>query len=246
MRNLTVGFLVFVFAGLVVNGISAQQEQRSEKHEEAMKASREAIDKKLPIVDYSEPKPTEPSERSRRLAKDRRHNLGGNPPITEGMTEASTVYHWPEDSTALPVEQSTTIVVGKVSEASAHISDDRAGVYSEFVVNVDKVLKDKAGIISSVVAEREGGRVSFPSGSTFRYFVDGLGIPEVGHRYLLFLKQFDDGGFSIITGYELLKGRVIPLDRSSAVRFDNYNDSDADRFVTEVLEAIRKAKVYKG
>jgi hypothetical protein len=236
--------LAFALASLVVIGIGAQQGQRYQKYEEAMKASRDELDKRLPIVDYNEPKPTESSDRARRLAKDRRHNLG-NHPITEGMTESSTVYHWPENFPALPVEQSTSIVTGEILEANAHISEDRSGVYSEFVVNVDKVLKDKWGIASSVVAEREGGRVRFPSGSTFRYFVDGFGIPEVGHRYLLFLKRFEDGGFSIITGYELLKGRVIPLDRSGVVRFDIYNDSDAERFITEVLEAIKKEKFSK-
>ncbi|MGI8734376.1 MAG: hypothetical protein ACR2LM_13875 [Pyrinomonadaceae bacterium] len=246
MKKMALITLAFALAALVVIGIGAQQGQRSEKYEELMKASRKALDEQLPIVDYNEPKPTRAAERERRLAKDRRHNLGGSPPIVEGMTGASTVYHWPEDFPALPVEESTTIVIGKVSEAKAHISDDRSGVYSEVVVDVEKVLKDEAGIASAVVAEREGGRVRFPSGSEFRYFVDGFGIPKVGHTYMLFLKQLNDGGFSILTGYELLNGQVIPLDHSGVVPFDRYKDSDADRFVSEVLESIKKSMPPKG
>ena len=243
MRNLAISFLVFTLAVFIVIGIGAQQGhqgQRSQKYEDSMKASREALDKKLPIVDYDEPKPVQSEARERRLAKDRRHNIGGRPPIEEGMTETSTVYHWPEDFPALPVEQSTTIVLGKVSQAKAHISADKTGVYSEVIVEVEKVLKDKAGIASTLVAEREGGRVKFPSGSMFRYFVDGLGIPEVGSRYVLFLKRLEDGDFSIITGYELRDGRVHPLDHSSVVPFGQYKDLDENQFVTDILDLLKK------
>ena len=241
MRKMAILTLALALAALVVIGIGAQQGQR-DKHEELFKASRQKLDEQLPIVDYNEPKPTEAAEREKRLAKDRRHNLGGSPKIVEGMTEASTVYHWPEDFPALPVEQSTTIVVGRVLEAKAHISDDRTGVYSEVVVDVEKLLKDKVGIASPVVAEREGGRIRFPSGSEYRYFVDGLGLPKVGHTYMLFLKQLDEGGFSILTGYELLNGQVTPLDRSSSVAFEKYHLTDADRFISEVVESNKQLK----
>jgi hypothetical protein len=241
MRKMALLTLAFAIAVLVVMGIRAQQGHITEKQEESFKASRERLDKQLPIVDYNEAKPTQAAERARRVAKDRRHNRRKHE-ITEGMTETSTNYHWPADFPPLPVEQSTTVVIGKVSAAKAHISENRSAVYSEVVVEVQKVLKDNAGVGSTVVAERDGGRIRFPSGSVFRYFINGLGIPEVGHTYLLFLKQLEDSDFSIITGYELREGRVTPLDESGVVPFEKYKDWDEAVFVNEVLEHSRLSK----
>src|SRR5688572_19224674 len=137
MRYIAVCVLVFVLAVLGVVGIGAQQGQqidkereRAEKQAQAAAATRKRLDELLPIVDFDSPKPTEPAARAKRLAKDRRHNLRKHP-IGEHFTIMTTVYHWPVDFPALPVELSTTIVTGTVLEAKAHISEDRSGVYSE-------------------------------------------------------------------------------------------------------------------
>lgn len=70
----------------------------------------------------------------------------------------------------------------------------------------------------------------------------GLGVPEVGHSYLLFLKQLEDGDFSIITGYKLHEGRVKLLDESGVVPFEKYKDWDEAVFVKEVLEHSKVGK----
>lgn len=191
MRYIAVCVLVFVLTVLGVVGIGAQQGQqidkereRAEKQAQDAAATRKLLDEFLPIVDFNSPKPTEPAARAKRLAKDRRHNLR-RPPIGERNTKMTTVY-WPADFPALPVELSTTIVTGTVLDAKAHISEDRSGVYSEVTVKVEEVLKGAAGIPGVIVAEREGGRVRFPSGTIFRYFVDGLIIPKINHRYYYF------------------------------------------------------------
>lgn len=238
MRYIAVCFLGFFLTVLLVIGIGAQQGHQNDKVQ-ADEASTKFIDEQLPIVDFNSPKPSEPAARAKRLAKDTRHNLRKQP-IGERLTVMTTVYHWPADFPPLPVEQSTTIIVGKVSEAKAHISEDRSGVYSEVVVKVEEVLKDTTGIPGVIVAEREGGRVRFPSGTIFRYFVDGLGIPKVNHRYLLFLKQLNDGDFSILTGYQLLDGRVEPIDVTSVVPFAQYRDSDETAFLSEVRNSVTK------
>jgi hypothetical protein len=118
---------------------------------------------------------------------------------------------------ALPVTQSDVILVGEVTDAKAYLSNDRVGIYSEFAIRADEVLKNGSPLLitptGSVVLEREGGRVRFPSGSVQRYAIANQGMPQVGKRYLLFLKSIeDDQDFSIITGYELNTGRVSPLD----------------------------------
>lgn len=155
------------------------------------------------------------------------------------MTSRTKFFDWPADFPALPVAQSSTIVIGRVLQANAHISDDKSAVYSEVVIKVDQVLKDNAGISSTLVAEREGGRVRLPSGSTYRYFVAGMGIPEVGHCYLLFLSQLEDGDFSILTGYEIRNGHVVPIAEAAEVPFSKYKDSQEVKFVNEVRESIK-------
>lgn len=237
MRYLALCLLVFVLAVPGVRGIGAQQGQQVDRVKQAQDAALKLIDEQLPIVDLNAPKPTEPAARSRRLAKDLRHNLHKQP-ISERNTMMTTVYHWPEDFPPLPIAESTGIIVGKVSESRAHISDDRSSVYSEVIVKVDEVLKG-IEIAKSIVAERDGGRVRFPSGTIFRYIIDGIGIPKPDHRYLLFLKQLDDGDFSILTGYEFLDGRVMPLDDTSVVPFAKYKGYEEGIFLSEVSNSIK-------
>lgn len=160
MRKLAAMTLVLGAAVLLVIGIGAQQRHRNDKYEEEIKASRQKLDEQLPIVDYNEPKPTQAAEREKRLAKDRRHDRRKHE-IVEGMTETYTIYHWEADFPPLPVEQSTAVVIGKVSEARAHISENKSSVYSEFVVEVQKILKDDAGVGLTVVAERDGAELGF-------------------------------------------------------------------------------------
>lgn len=238
MRNAALFLLVLVLAVLCVIGIGAQQSQKVDKYAESVKAANQILDDQLPIVDFNDPKPAEPVARARRQVKDRRHDLPG-PKISEGMTSRTKIYEWPADFPALPVAQSSAIVVGRIIEAKSHVSDDKSGVYTELIIKVDQVLKGKAGIGSSLAAEREGGRVRFPSGSIYRYFVAGIGIPKVGHCYLLFLSQLEDGDFSILTGYELRDGHVLPLDDTAVVPFNQYKDSEEVEFVNEVREAIK-------
>jgi hypothetical protein len=163
MRNMALCFLVLVTAVLGVIAIGAQQGQQvDDKVRQRDDAAIRALDEQLPIVDVDASKPSEPAARAKRLAKDRRHNLR-HPPIGERNTIMTTVYHWPADFPPLPVEESATIITGTVLDAKAHISEDRSGVYSEVTVKVDEVLKDTTGIGGTIVAEREGGRVRFPS-----------------------------------------------------------------------------------
>jgi hypothetical protein len=236
---MAVYFLSFILTVLSVIGIGAQQDQEVDRLRQRHDAAMKALDEQLPIVDVDAPKPSEPAARAKRLAKDRRHNLG-NPTIGERNTIMETVYHWPADFPPLPVQESTTIIVGNVSEANAHISEDRSGVYSEVTVKVDEVLKDTTGIGGMIVAEREGGRVRFPSGTIFRYIVHSLGVPKVNHRYLLFLEPLVDGDFSILTGYQLLDGHVEPLDLTRVVPFAQYRALDETAFLTEVRNLVAK------
>jgi len=49
-----------------------------------------------------------------------------------------------------------------------------------------------------------------------------------------------DGDFSILTGYQLLDGRVEPLDLTSVVPFAKYKAFDETAFLSEVRNLVTK------
>lgn len=132
-------------------------------------------------------------------------------------------------------------MIGQVRDANAHISADKNGVYSEFTVQVGEVIKDATASPLSpgnqITAERQGGRVRYPSGRVEWFHINAQNMPTVNSRYVLFLKHIDSDSFSIITGYELRDGRVYALD-SGASQFTFYDGGDELSFLKLVREAI--------
>jgi len=82
-----------------------------------------------------------------------------------------------------------------------------------------------------------------PNGRVLRYFVTGVGdMPEVGKRYLLFLKADVALGhdYVIICGYELNAGKVVPLeDINDRAAYINMPET---AFLRVVKEAIAKSE----
>jgi hypothetical protein len=121
------------------------------------------------------------------------------------------------------------------------LADDKSGIYSEFTVRVEQVLKSNSQLSfnpgAEVIAEREGGGVRFPSGHIQRYIISGEGIPKIGSKYVVFLKSNGPGqDFTLLRGYELHVGQVFPLDNFSNDAV--YKGMDQDEFINAVLGAI--------
>jgi hypothetical protein len=131
-----------------------------------------------------------------------------------------TFSHWDEALPALPAGRSALVVLGEVVDAKAYLSNDQTGVYSEFTVRVERVLKNDKG--SSVfpgeliTTERWGGRVIFPSGRAITYGNRGQGMPQLGQEYLFFLERNPEQ-YNLLTAYQLRLGKVQPLDGRSAL-----------------------------
>ncbi|MEK6407306.1 MAG: hypothetical protein AABN34_10110 [Acidobacteriota bacterium] len=215
------------------------------------KPSNKLSDKYLgPIVDYEleyqAASVGDPKERALRMARAQRYNdrgpspLGDFPPDSVGF---ATGTDWYIGVPALPLAQCDAVIVGEVAAAEAHISPDRTGVYSEFSIRVDEILKNsvetpvKAGDLT--VGEREGGVVRFQGGRLFEYMIFHQGMPGTGRKYLFFLSDNKQGGdYLIVTAYELRDGQVIPLDDSHA--FASYKGSDEQEFLIKVRGAIAR------
>jgi hypothetical protein len=211
----------------------------------------------MPIVDFTEFDPVGSTDPAR-AAKSTKYNRGVSmegipaPKLDENMEsvmELPMTHRRAEP--AFPVT-SDVIVIGTVREAKAYLSTDRTDIYSDVSLSIEEILKAAPQyglrINGTVSADRRGGGVRFPSGKIVRGGYWARAIPASGRRYLLFLKDTGDAGFSIVTGYELTGKGVIPLDgieRSGFSVFENYdklrNSSEAS-----LLEAARKAISENG
>ena len=203
----------------------------------------------LPIVDFDAPETND----LRHKAKGDRYNHQSSQPIKEAPSISGRVWsnHWARGLEALPIDRSDTILVGTITDAQAHLSNDRTGVYSEFGVQVEEVLKQdpaksRIEVASAIYVERFGGAVRFSSGTIQKYETIGQGMPRRGERYLLFLKRLDDEpSFSIVTAYELgYDLKVSPLDGAQVGEgnetypFDKYKGFDSTLFLQIVRAAL--------
>ena len=141
----------------------------------------------------------------------------------------------------LPAVQSEVILIGEVSAWRAHLSNDKTGIYSEFPVRIEEVLKNASSSPlhggGRVYLERVGGAVRYPSGRKFTYRVAGQNVPGIGLRYVFFLKPAgEEQTFEIVTAYELRGDKVFPLD--SAEQFDTYKEMGQAKFLERLRNAI--------
>jgi hypothetical protein len=135
------------------------------------------------------------------------------------------------------------VLIGSVNEAQAFLSEDRTGVYSEFNISVERILKssDQGSMLRSVVeVERQGGRVKFASGKVHWYSVDKENMPLVGKRYVFFLDGDVNGDLQILTAYQLENGKVIPLD--DLPQFRLFDGKDEAEFLNTLQTAVSNSK----
>lgn len=177
--------------------------------------------KNFPIASLSEQLPTEPRARAARDGKNKRFNSNAKT-ISESSTQIFTLMDWDVNLPVFPIERSSAVVIGRVIEAKAYLSEDKTAIYSEFKVQIDSVLKNDERIPlqseRSFIVGREGGRVRLPSGKIVVSWITHQNMPTVGGKYALFLThelpRGGDGGddFYIVTAYELINGNVVPMD----------------------------------
>lgn len=240
---------LMAFLVLIIGSIAAfaMREQAQSTPSVPKEQARKVRD--LPVVDFDAPGTNDP----RRKAKSSRYDRQSSQPIQEATSISGRVWsnHWSRGLEALPIDSSDTILIGTITDARAHLSNDKTGVYSEFRVQVEEVLKQDTAkspieVASTILTERFGGAVRFSSGKVQRYETAGQGMPQRGERYLVFLKRVDDfPSFSIVTGYQLgYDLKVSPLDGAhvgegnETYPFDKYRGFDTTLFLQIVRTAL--------
>lgn len=185
------------------------------------KADRFHDDKRrFPTAEYDEPDLPDPEENLAKREKQKRYNnfkwvsIKPQPWRVETLVTSDSLFAFP----ALPVAQSELIFTGIVGSAKAHLSENKKNVFTEFTVTVEAVHKatNQQPTESSVLTvDRIGGFVRYPNGQEVLYRFSGANMPKIGARYLFFINSKNKQDYKILTAYELIQGKAIPLDVSS-------------------------------
>ena len=249
-RTLFLTFVAVTAAVLTtVVTLRGQEQASNESAPPGKQLQREEIESQFPAAELEAPEPTDPEERARRRKKSARYDKHNfvNPHDGSGRgTETELVSEWDLGLPAIPSSRSDVIAVGNVTDARAYLSNDKTGIYSEFKVTVEEVLKNSAAapllVNDFICVERIGGAVRYPSKGKYLYRVAGQGMPLVGKRYVFFLKANELAQtFDVITAYESRGDKVFPLD--SAQQFDAYKGMDWAIFVGVLRGAIARPGV---
>jgi hypothetical protein len=155
-----------------------------------------------------------------RFRRGERYNIP-NPSLSElgedsepGIWELP-LSHFGKD--AMPFAASDVVVVGTVTAGQSFLSNDRRDIYSEFKFKLEEVVKNSANfyvrMTDSIIVQRKGGAVRLPSGKVLTRGVVADSMPQIGSRYLLFLK-YDQStqDYSVLMGYSLNGNDVYRLD----------------------------------
>lgn len=236
--------ILMVFA-VAVSGLTlpSQSQKRGTKT-----LPKPKVERALPILDFETLEPDDSKLVSKRRNKASRYDRKESQPIQEHWQDFRSLLtnHSFDRMSPLPATDSDAILIGGVLSARAYLSNDKGTVYSEFSIQVEELLKGNQQEIRSgdtISAERYGGAVRFRSGRIQKYEVSGQGMPQVGHRYVLFLRRLDkEPSFKILTGYALNGPTVMPLDGSvveegnQTYQFDQYQGFETSAFLQLVRD----------
>ena len=200
---------------------------------------------RFPIADFDAAEPADLKERAKRKSKDNRFPRGQLDELPNVVESKIVDGNGLERLPALPVALSDVIILGHVLNANAYVSINKTGIFSEFTLSIETVLKatgsDSVLPGANVSVEREGGRIRYPSGRIRWIRFAHEGMPSIGGRYLFFLRRTgQEGVYVILTGYELRAGKVFPMDGVAAFeerklpQFATYEGVEETVFLTTV------------
>lgn len=243
-----VSIVVFATVSFSLTTLSIQEVSSEIQDKSAQeKQTRAEFESQFPIAEYSPSENNNAQLRSLRTAKNKRYDksrlVSSNIP-SEPFSIIARSDHGPPRYGALPIAESSAVVIGQILDARAFVSNNKLSVYSEFTVRIDEVLKSDSSpkLVQGgeITIDREGGMVHYPNGNKRLYFVAGKEMPRLNKQYLLFLAADEiSPNYQILTGYELKENKVFPLDGD--YQFQIYKDKNITEFVKTVCDAIAKS-----
>jgi|SRR5882672_6931842 len=194
-----------------------------------------------PVADFDASLPVDVAKRAKRQARNKKYDKSQWPILTTDVADSTVRLHRVNpDLPAFPVRESRVVLIGQIASAAAYLSNDKTGVYSEFTVIVEEILKNDLAerplVGSSIAVTREGGRIRFPSGRMHWYGIGRQSMPRMGGRYVLFLSGETEETLTILTGYELAAGKVMTLDDLNNP--NRYQDADELSFLKSLRASL--------
>lgn len=243
VHKLTYALLMLVFATLGLTFGRSNQNPRDPAKENEYWKQVQARNLRFPTTDYEESDLADPKKNQARKEKKLRKNdfklVARNPPFWQA--ERVVINEGAMDFPALPITQSTVVVMGRVTAAEAHLSENKKNVYSEFTVLVEKSFKSSRHSIvegTEITVDRVGGFVRYAKGHTVLYRIAKENMPLTGERYLFFLTSKNQD-LLILTAYELGAKGVVPLDESA--QFEQYRGLTETSLLNSLREALDKS-----
>lgn len=132
-------------AVLGVTTLLGIQGQKPAKHQDEPDVNQ------FPIVEYNSDK-----ENGKRATKGKKYNRLSAPRVTDSVEGIFTIRDWEVGLPALPVGKSSAVVIGEITDAQAHISEDETNIYSEIGVRIGEVLKYATASPSASVTQLSG------------------------------------------------------------------------------------------
>lgn len=201
---------------------------------------------KYAFTDYNAPETGNVKEREERRLKNSRYDnqywvLKNPHPETGGVGRYDEILPLP----LFPFDESDLVIVGRIVNVSAHLSNDKSGVYSEFIIRLEEILKSDASKSIQpgefITADRKGGGVRYPNGQRVIYEHSEHGLLFAGNEYLLFLKCDEKSpNYEILIGYELKEGGVKRLDEGR--RFDEFKGMGKQKFLEVIRDKIQEKR----
>jgi hypothetical protein len=171
-----------------------------------------------PLTDYKAALPN--SQDVLRFRRGERHSTP-NSPVSELREDSDPILIATDTGdphrNTTPFEESDAVVVGGITNGQAYLSNDKRDIYSEFKVKVKDIVKTSAQPYlregDTIDVQRHGGAVRLSSGKIVMCGSKDYSMPQIGKRYLLFLK-YDPSteDFRLLTGYQLEGSCVYELD----------------------------------
>lgn len=191
-------------------------------------------------VEFDAPEPSDASERIKRRNKakyfDKMHVVSRRPT----SSWHALISEWDFGLPALPVAQSDAVIIVQSLTSEAYLSNDKTGVYTEFSVKIEELLKNNDPLLTAdslIRVSRAGGIVRYRSNEESLCEIAGQNMLRIGKRYLLFLKSIEQSkDFAILTGYEIGNQKVSPLD--TPAQFQSYEGFDQAMFLKKVRDAL--------
>lgn len=238
--SLTLALVLLVMGSMDLKFVAYSQNNGSQNNGSQSSNSKN----RFPTAEYNEASLSDHEKAQLRKAKQKRYNnfkiVAKDPP--EWQTERVFIREGAMNFPALPVAESKYVVLGRVTNAEAHLSENKKNVYSEFTVLVEKVFKtakNSAVEGSEITVDRIGGYVKYPGGRTLFYRVAATNMPGVEERYLFFLTSKNDEDLTILTAYAITADGIAPLDDSE--QFEAFRGLREEILIQRLRDALAKS-----